>query len=958
MKIGRLHEMKSLPLRTRNTVRSILTVENEVSLKLLNQLRQEKTVRELLHVERVLRYDLLNSKSIIPALFPRSPQTAENYDRLGKIAPAKEIETLDSLTKQFHGHLSLLLAAMRRIDAALIARDFRAGSSLVAQVYAEFGYSHFLVRKAALLYTQGAEISELPEIDSLLREAGLENKNIIMSSLIHCFKEEQDFLSLKRSIMNLPQRGAANKYTRDMCRMPFHPFAKNASDFGDLLQSWRQSSLIDAVIGAKVNSHLVQFSLGQNSNLQALFALIDSNEIAVNDIASMYNLQDPDSETTFYKQSSAWLENAGIVKYRTLIDHFYDFPESEYFELSVDLISRISEWTNPMDLGHLAIATELSHGAPANLRELENIGTVTRSAIFNLSIFDLEGYAKISETDLLALMSRTRDLAKTVNHNFLSSMAKMSTSKLSRLILYFLIAKKSKNELDDHLLRRILQDIVLTQYNGKIVELFESLSIMSREVAEYAYEICTEDFIAKLFHIIKSSSEITETRASLHKWMGVLTGEKVYIDRARTLLIDHQLNKIRNEIDDNRIYVDAARFAEWINDEVGRDLNGILTSIEHKSGLLEAADPQLISIVELCYINFCSSKIFGIASYLGRRIRHGTFKGHLFSNVVSIERKNEYECILSDPIIAQKWARWKIDYEKIIDEIIINKLHIESPGKRDGLLKPNANTALKLETLSACARNIARDFAESNSSLGAVPIITEYCWRLAENDLKDINRYLKGKKSALTNSELLTDLKLCACGADASVARDFCRELIKLIDDKLLSMYNWFKKPANVSPQASLSLLYKAVVAEVRESFPEFDTNTDFDEASDITLVGGAYHVIYDSFYVIVYNAAKHGKAGEQLARNFEFDYDANSLQKLLKINITSIIKDNETEEYVSKRLLLDKEQDLDDAQVSEDRSGIRKLHFLEQWNRDFSIGDIFCRNRKVTVNLTHTLEH
>lgn len=958
MQIGRLHEMKGLPIRTRNQVRAILAVDSDVSLKLLNQLRVEKSAGELLQIERVLRYDFLKTIPMVPDLFPEFPQTGEEYDRLAKIDIAKEIEILDLLTLRWHEKLVLLLAAMRRLDSAITMRNFNEGSVLVGQIYAEFGYSHFLIRKAALLYTHAAGITAIPEVDSILSEAGLDNKNIAMSSLIHCFKEEQDFLSLKRSIMNLPQRGIANKFTRDVCRLPFHPFAKDAADFGELLQSWRQSSLIDAIIGAKVNVHLVEAENGRSVNLRALFAHIDSNALSIDRILSIYDLEDPDSETTFYKQSSAWLENACIVKYRTLVDHFYNFPESDYFEFNQELIARIANWAAPIDLAVLATTSKLSHTDSASMMALESLGTVTRSAMFNFSVFNVEGYAKISETELLSLMGSTRDLAKTINHKFLSNMAKMSTSKLSRLILYFLIAKKSKNELDDHQLRRIFQGIVLTEHNGSIVELFDALSKMSRVVAEYAYEICTEDFIAKLFHIIKTSSEITETRASLHKWMGKLTGEKAYLDRARTLLIDHQLNKIRNEIDDNRIYVDAARFAEWMNDEVGRDLNGILTSIEHKSALLEAADPQLMAIVERCYVNFCSNKIFGIASYLGRRIRHGTFKGHLFSNVVSIERKKEYEYLLSDPVVASKWVRWKADYEKIIDEIIVSRLHIESPGKREGLLKPSVNTALKLETLSACARNIARDFSESNSSFGAIPIITEYCWRLAEHDLKDINGYLKSKKAALINTDLLTDLKSCVYGSNLGVARDFCRELVRLIDDKLLSMYNWFKKPANVSPQASLSLLYKAVVAEVREAFPEFDTSTDFDDARDIKLVGGAYHVLYDSFYVIVYNAAKHGKAGEELERNFELIDDTVERRKMLNINVTSLIKDNESEDYVRSRLVLDRTQDLDDAQVSEDRSGIRKLYFLEHWNRDFCIGDIYCRNRKVTVNLTHALEH
>ncbi len=52
--------------------------------------------------------------------------------------------------------------------------------------------------------------------------------------------------------------------------------------------------------------------------------------------------------------------------------------------------------------------------------------------------------------------------------------------------------------------------------------------------------------------------------------MGQTSGEKVYLDRARTLLIDHRINKVRNELDDNRIYVDVARFHEWFDDELLR----------------------------------------------------------------------------------------------------------------------------------------------------------------------------------------------------------------------------------------------------------------------------------------------------------------------------------------------------------------------------------------------------
>lgn len=73
-------------------------------------------------------------------------------------------------------------------------------------------------------------------------------------------------------------------------------------------------------------------------------------------------------------------------------------------------------------------------------------------------------------------------------------------------------------------------------------------------------------------------SDIPEIRASLHEWMARFTNEKYYLQRARAVRIDHQINRVRNEIDDHRIYVDPMRFTSWIEDEMMIELNGALTS--------------------------------------------------------------------------------------------------------------------------------------------------------------------------------------------------------------------------------------------------------------------------------------------------------------------------------------------------------------------------------------------
>jgi hypothetical protein len=894
----------------------------------------------------------------VPASFPTTTQTKEKFYRLENSGLGGELDLIIESARIAKGKLYDFIYEIRELNSLIVKTKFSEASAKLGGMIETYGYSHLLLRKAALIKSMNM-VESIKEVEMFLNSAGDMPTRIILSSLMSAFNEDQDMLGLKRSMMNLPNRGTSNQYTRDICRIAFHPFAKDEADLANMLQSNRQSSLIDAIIIARTNEQLLKRSFGCICALKNIFSELRNCGVSIDEIAATFDTEDSDAEYIFYKRSSAWLENDDIISYRYLIDHFYDSPDSEYINIDNFTLDKVAAWAQPLKLGELSHTKKLTNHEFPKLRFLENRGMATRSALFNYHLYVTQGYAQIDEADLLKIMGITRDLPKTVNPEFLSKLARITEAPLAQLTLYFLIAKKTRSESDDHKLRKLFQKLTISNHNSSIVKFLDWINGHSHAVAVYAYEVCTEDFIAKLFHIIKSSSEITETRASLHKWMGNITGERAYLDRARTLLIDHQLNKIRNEIDDNRIYVDSARFAEWINDEIIRDANAVLTTNEHKHELQpDVEDPQLVSLVEKCYVSFCSNKIFGIASYLGRRIRHGTFKGHLYSSVIAIERELKYQSLLSEPLIQNRWSRWKAEYEKKIDLIIKDRLHIESNIKREGLLRPSSANTLKYDAVAACARNIAREYLESKSTSSIPIIITEYCWRIAEHDLKEINAFLKNQKSSLVANDLLGEIRLSAGWSNRASAGDFCKELVRAIDERFLTLYTWFKRPANVAPKASLSLLYKAVVAEVQETFSEFSTQTNFDEEKDVEIAGGAYHIIYDSFYVVIFNAAKHGKQGSELEREFQIFDNPLRRGKILSLTIISKIRDSDSEEEVKSRLIITGTEDVSDAQVSEDRSGIRKLYNLQDLNSNFAIGEIACRNRKVSINMMLELEH
>lgn len=950
-------ELRKLNLKARNKVRVLISLTPKDATNRLNAIRKAASPAELAQIERALSAYANLDDPLIPNLFPASPQTYETFHRLDAILLSDQIELTAIHARSNKDRLLSYFSAVAHLNEIILQKDFVCSAELIGELYVSFGYSHHLLRKAMLIRSLAPEGSTFTSIEDLLAACGSGKNNIVVTSLMHCFQEEQDYLSMKRSIMNLPNRGLSNKFTRDVARFAFHPISNDPKELHDQLQSAAQSSLIDAVVYLSVNKS--SFDFGADVVLQELFMALQRSSPDIDQIVGLYGAESADAENLFFKHSSAWLENPQILAYRRFLDNFYDAPEASYIRRTPELISEVSAWAGKAKLNELADAERLTAHRHNALGLLEAHGYLTRSALFNYCLHGSDGAEQIDEKSLVKLMGITRDLNKTISVEHASTLAKCCDSQLSKLILYLLIAKKSKNEKDDHLLRRVLQKIAITKFDADLLKVLDGLHERSKEVGNYAYEVFTEEFIAKLFNLIESTSQITGTRAALHRRMGQITGEKVYFDRARTLLIDHQINKVRNELDDNRIYVDVARFHEWFDNEMLGEMSASLSTLELLNFETDAAaNSVLVGYLESCYSTFSSNKIFGIASYLGRRIRHGTFKGHLYSNVVVVERSPKYQSFLEGHHVNSLWNEWKLAYQKKIDAIIRDRLHVVSPTKHDGLLNPNFGHPQKQEMLAVCVRNLCEDFALNKSSQGVKQVVTEYCWRFAEVDLKSFGAYLKSQRKTLVNQDLLNVLKSNAPLERTQLAVEFIRDVAKRIDENLTTMQMWFKKPLNVAPRASLPLLYRAVCAEVKQTFLDINCHIEVSEEQDIELMGGAYHVLYDAIYVVVFNAAKHGLPGGAIIPEFGLAFDPIRNKQTLTVVITSMLTPEQIESEVLDRLKVSSADDIENAQIYENRSGIPKLYQLQLADEKFSFATPACSDRKLRISLNYFLEN
>ena len=168
-------------------------------------------------------------------------------------------------------------------------------------------------------------------------------------------------------------------------------------------------------------------------------------------------------------------------------------------------------------------------------------------------------------------------------------------------------------------------------------------------------------------------------------------------------------------------------------------------------------------------------------------------------------------------------------------------------------------------------------------------------------------------------------------------------------------MFGWFKRPSIVAPKASLSLLFAATVAEVKDTIPDFDPQSADNSKEEIELVGGFYHLVYDSLAIVVGNAAKYADNSRPLKRKFEI---VPGKEKRLVVDICSAIKPNDDPNEVSARIEMRKKAEFLDANLYDKNSGISKLLLLASNRQDFELTQYEVVGKEVQVRLTYVLEH
>ncbi|MEZ2829393.1 hypothetical protein [Serratia liquefaciens] len=849
----------------------------------------------------------------------------------------------------FPNELSVLMKCCVEIYKNLSVNDLSGALDSCEKLIDNKGASVFLLRMISFITNRYqifnmVDKTILGKIDAVKNKIAISNNTALEGAVIQLSNLRTSHLAICKRINDLK----SDNYKSSIAKYFINPIPKDYTTFIQTLNAFYSISLLDAFLYYQLIislnlPYVKNFTLDKDlQTLHKEFSGIEFNP------SKIYDGVDEDTGYYYLRECFLFVEQPRALRFLIVHGHYYgNFSENR----------SLSDYSNFLINTYFSGLTSLSQLRCSEMNDVRftwerydqyHCGMLENSSALLYLLNKKQGRLDEKEQLLFVkLMTYSRDVGEVCPSDYLEAIAEDANSSLLKLVVQCLITINKKSHYTEYQLRSTIQEYCISDFDGNLIKLLNYLYKVSSAVTEHLILTCNETFLSTLFILMDRPVDALQARANMLKWFGEVTGDERYLDRAKTLRIDIAINKERGTIDDSRIYVDPLKFSQWFEDNMVSKLTMSLDNllISNSSSMKldwsnknpgASVGDDVIENLLICYNEFCENKVFGIASYLGRRIRHGTFKGTAITELNDVPKKEEYRDLFDDKEFKRKFDEWINRYESMIEDLVKTSLQIKSKKKPFGLITTEIDSQLKIAIAKQLVIHILSIYSKRSGVLRLPSLIIDYLWRLAETDLHKTKKLLSEKKSS--HGVFNFNAKHHNPLMRRKISK-FTQEINSLTGQKFGLMSSWFNKPNYASPSTDIYLLFNTVVSEVKDRVSHFDPYVDFGESSFL-INGGTYYVIYDSLYVLIHNAAIHGKPNGQI----HFDVSPCNDRNALKIKLMTEVSNSYDLQMASEKVLSFLNETDDDAHVVEGNSGIKKLKKLE---REGSISNI-----KFTTNV------
>ena len=918
--------------KSRNWLRGLIAEPKSLqTIKVLEKIYSTGGEQELQAAIEVLKESPLFRKGLIGGNFNTTLPKTFDIENTRPLKPSQIFGKFATNKVK----ISNLLDNCGKILEAIGAGQFDRAFEFSKLLKNNGGASIALVRYLSFIKNHSNDRELHRSIEKVSEELSINNARYIHNAIRELTSENTDYLNIFEKIQKAePTTGAL------IARSFIDPIPRSSEIFSATLAAYYQYSLLDAYLYIHRLLSIELSTIGDIEIFDAIEAF-EFDQIKV-DLNTLYKPRDNSIGLHVFREAFLLNEISELFKYRLVHQFYFSNLQSKedgktayerelvrnYFASVKDIagIGQQGDYTN-LDRSEACLSEYTAEKAC----HFQN----STALVFLLDRKD--GKIADDEVGFVRVMSITRDIGVIVPRQHIEQIKIDATRDELRIVASALSHIKQRGQLKEHELRSIIQEVALTSFGANLLDLLEHVYKLSPAVAEHLLQTMDETFLSKLFSVIPDPNQAIQERANLLEWYGKKVDDQSFFERAKNLRIDVQINKERGTIDDSRIYVDPVKFTQWVSDNILNDFTLLLESLPQpidtqlvpiawekaKTGI--SKHEQIASLILVCYEEFCSNTIFGVASYLGRRIRHGTLKGTGFSEIKNLAIDPQYKALFESREFDDLFRNWLKIYEKTLDNLRDHYLHINSKTKPDGLFSKEFRTNSKRTAASHMLRDILESYSVNGSVVEVPYIVLEYCWRIVEEDLVTIRRFLMEQKAQNAVFRHPDGQPSSSLQRDFQV---FTKTVNSLTAEKFRTISSWFNKPSIASPSADIVLLFKAVVSEIRGHFPDYCPRVSTTEEQFI-LDGGAYFNIYDALFILIHNAAASGKRDGRLSLNVHLDERQGG--KHVAISLSSELRSQGDLPYVKHAIESALAEDCEDALVMEGRSGIKKLKRMEQ---------------------------
>ncbi|MEO3385267.1 hypothetical protein [Mesorhizobium sp. CAU 1741] len=858
----------------------------------------------------------------------------------------------DRLMNEYNDVIRQYVEFTHELDILCEASDDQRIVACLETVVDKFGYSIDLVtRLMSLRYRHTAIPKTDIAIETILSPLNDRKRSIFFVAIEDAFDASRSYLTTRRTFMNFARGDRLNRQVRHYITGFFSPFTDKDVEIYDRARAFAGYSVIDLAQYILSSAELyTQSGLEFPSDLVA--AVPETVRLAHEaarfttdhlPLEPFYDDKFGQRSEFLFRHSPALGNYSAALSFRASIERCMSGRYDGLFTAPIPSSPLIidHEWSPTEGILALCGSTDRaqfrSGALPAG--RLELTGTFAYIVTNSTEALDVSG------EQLLAALDACENIPLILTAVELSAaLPPKPNDPLYELLRTTIVFDADQSLTTDYAVRQATERMVLDDYDGDILAMLQSIYSAAPSVGEYYFGFWTDEFLTQLYGLYESVEAVWETRERMLTWYGDYTDSEVHKERARSLSLENKLLRLRNEIDANRLHVDGTRLRHWMQDEVATAIRSLITSgeiilrpvenvSEAQNEILLLSDPglQLARIVAKVFHEFCSNRSFGLDSYIGRRIRHGTFFGTITAEVRTILGAFIAAEQERNPDIAAFVAQRLRSFESDVRRFAVDRIQIRSAEKPKGLIVPHLDTDAKISHLKLIYKDIENLLDSTTNVPQVMDVIHQHCWLLVGPDLVNIRQQLERYRT----ERLFFDSRDLPAAQEQALrdARVAIHRANAIVQERVAQIASWFAQPPETLPSATLEELFRIVVEEARTQVSGYEPEVEIVDEASIRIVGHRHQYVYDALYVIVKNAAIYGNRTGLLRIATKKSVELERV--VVHVEISNRILNSDMMNVVLRRIDQAMSKPIDGAMVVEGESGIPKLRSLESEGKE-----------------------